>query len=81
MNTVESLVPELSCFEVEIAKNLKRYKSLGIDQTVVELVQAGGNTLRYETHKIINSILYGGLLLQWKESTSVPTHEKGDKAD
>jgi hypothetical protein len=30
---------------------LKRYKSLGIDQILAELNQAGGNTLLYEIQK------------------------------
>jgi hypothetical protein len=50
MHTVESLVPECSYLEVEIAiEKLKRYKSLGVDQILAELIQAGGNTLCCET--------------------------------
>jgi hypothetical protein len=44
MCKAEPLLPEPSCFEVEIAtESLKGYKSLGIDQILAELVQAGGN--------------------------------------
>jgi hypothetical protein len=35
---------------------LKRYKSPGIDQIPAELIQAGGEALRYEIHKLINYI-------------------------
>jgi hypothetical protein len=53
----DPLVPEPSSSEVEIAiEKLKRYKSLGIDQIPAERIQAGGNTLRSEIHKLINCI-------------------------
>jgi hypothetical protein len=43
IHTAETLVPEPSSFEVEIAiEKLKRYKSPGIDQIQAELIQAGG---------------------------------------
>jgi hypothetical protein len=35
---------------------LKSYKSPGIDQILAELIQAGGETLWSEIHKLINSI-------------------------
>jgi hypothetical protein len=45
MHTGESLEPEPSHFEVIIAiEKLKRYKSPGIDQILVELILTGGNT-------------------------------------
>jgi hypothetical protein len=51
MHIAEPLVPQPSTFEVEIAiETLKMYKSLGIDQIQVELIQAGGETLRSEIH-------------------------------
>jgi hypothetical protein len=57
IHTAEPLVPEPSSFEVEIAtEKLKRYKSPGIDQIPAELIQAGGNTLCSEIHKLINCI-------------------------
>jgi hypothetical protein len=57
MRTAEPLVPKPSCFEVEIdIKKLKKYKLPGTDQIPAELIQAGGNTLRSEIHKLINSI-------------------------
>jgi len=43
--TAEPLVPQPSSLKVEVAiERLKRYKSLGIDQTPAELIQAVGNT-------------------------------------
>jgi hypothetical protein len=57
IHTAEALVPEPSSSEVEIAiEKLKRYKSPGIDQIPAELIQAGGDTLRSEIHKLINCI-------------------------
>jgi hypothetical protein len=41
MHTAELLIPEQSSFEVEIAiERVKGYKSSGIDQIPVELLQA-----------------------------------------
>jgi len=47
-------VPEPSAFEVELAiEKLKSHKSPGIDQIPVEVIKAGGRTIRYEIHKLI----------------------------
>jgi hypothetical protein len=47
-HTAESLVPDTSSFQVEIAiEKLKRYKSPGIDQILAELIQAGGIVTHY----------------------------------
>jgi hypothetical protein len=57
MHTAEPLIPEATPFEIEIAtEELKRYESLGFDLFPSELIQAGCNTLRSETHKLINYI-------------------------
>jgi hypothetical protein len=57
MHAAEPLVPEPNCFEVEIAiEKLKPYKSTCIFQFMPELIQAGGNILNCEIHKLINSI-------------------------
>jgi hypothetical protein len=57
IHTAESLVPEPSSSEVEIAiEKLERYKSSGIDQILAELIQAAGDTLCSEIHKLINCI-------------------------
>jgi hypothetical protein len=57
IHTAEPLVPDPSPFEVEIYHcNLNRHKSLGSDQIPAELIQAGGETLRSEILKFINSI-------------------------
>jgi hypothetical protein len=70
-----------SSFQIEIAiEKLKRYKSPGIDQILTELIQAGGNTLHSETHKLINSIWNKEELpQQWKESIIVPIYKKGHR--
>jgi len=57
MDTAEPLMPKPSSFDVEITiENLKRYKFPGINQILIELIQAGGNTLWFEIHKCINSM-------------------------
>jgi hypothetical protein len=78
----EPLVPEPSLVEVEIAiRKLKSYKSPGTDQILAELIKAGSETCS-EIHKIICSIWNKEELpQQWKESTTVPIHKKGDKTD
>jgi hypothetical protein len=35
---------------------LKKYKSQGSDQILAELIQAGGETLLFAFHKLINSV-------------------------
>ena len=53
IHTAEPLVPEPSAFEVETAvAKLKNHRSPGID----ELIEVGVRTIRYEIHKLINSI-------------------------
>jgi hypothetical protein len=45
--TVQPLVPEPSYFEsVNAIDKVKKYKSLGIDPVLAELIQAGGDTLQ-----------------------------------
>jgi hypothetical protein len=54
MITAEPSVSEPSASEVEIATGkLKRHKSSGVDQIPAELIQAGGETLHLEIHKLI----------------------------
>jgi hypothetical protein len=61
---------------------LKKYKSPGSDQIPAELIQAGGEILLSEIHKLINSVWNKEVFLdQWKESSIVPIHKKGDKTD
>jgi hypothetical protein len=61
---------------------LKRYKSPGTDQIPAELIQAGGNALRSEIHKLINCVCNKEELPeQWKESIILPIYKKGDKTD
>jgi hypothetical protein len=79
----ETLVPESSFIEVEIAiEKLKCYKSPGTDQIPAKLIKAGGETLCSEIHKLICSIWNKEELpQQWKESITVPIHKKCDKTD
>jgi hypothetical protein len=81
MHTAEPLVPESRCLEIEISiENVRRYKSLGIDQIPAELPQAGGNTLRSEIHIFFNSIWNKEELLQkWKDSIIILIYEEGDE--
>jgi hypothetical protein len=58
IHTAELLAPS-SLFEVETAiVKLKMYKLPGSDQIPVELIQAGGETLQSDIHKLINYIWY-----------------------
>ena len=57
ISTKEPLLPEPSAFELEMAiEKLKRQKSPSIDKIQTELIKAGGRTICYEIHKLINSI-------------------------
>jgi hypothetical protein len=50
-------MPDPSAFQFETAiEKLKRHKSPGTDQIPVELIKAGGRTIRSGIHKLINSI-------------------------
>jgi hypothetical protein len=70
MHTAEPFVPEHSASDAEVAVGkLKRYKSPGVDQIPAELIQAGGETLRSEIHKLIKLICdKEELPHQWKVS-------------
>jgi hypothetical protein len=83
MYTAEPFVPKLSASGVKDAiGNTKRYKSLGIDQIPAKLIQAGGEIIHSEIHKLIKLIWNKEELpYQWKESTVVPIHKRGDKTD
>jgi hypothetical protein len=83
MHTAEPFVPEPSASEFEVAiGKLKSYKSPGVDQIPAELIQAGGDELRSEIHKLIRLIWNKEELPhQWKESIVVPMHKKADKTD
>jgi hypothetical protein len=55
IHTAEPLVPDLSPFEVEIATTkFKNYKSPASVQIPAELIQAGGERLQPEIHKLSN---------------------------
>jgi hypothetical protein len=78
MHTAE---PSASEVEVAIGK-LKRYKLPGVDQIPAELIQAGGETLHSEIHKLTKLIWNKEELPhQWKESVMVPIHRNGNKTD
>jgi hypothetical protein len=54
MHTAETFVPEPSASKVEVAiTKLKRYKSLGVDQILAQLIQAGGETSQLDIHKLM----------------------------
>jgi hypothetical protein len=79
----ECIVPEPNFLEGKIAiEELKRYKSSGTDQIPAELIQAGGNTLHSDIHKILHCIWNREELpQQWKGSIPVPIYKNGDKTD
>ena len=82
-HTAEPLVREPSAFEVDLAtEKLKSHKSPGIHQIPAELFKEGGRTIRYQIHKlIVSSCNKENLPEEWKESSIVPIHKKGDKTD
>jgi hypothetical protein len=80
IHTAEPFVPEPRAAEVEFAiRKMKRYKAPGSDQIPAELIQAEGETLHSEIHKLIMLIWNKELPHQWKESSVVPIHKNGDK--
>jgi hypothetical protein len=68
---------------IEIARNYINISTCSIFRwwcTTADLIQSGGNTLRFEIHKLINCIWNTEELPeQWKGSIVVPTYKKGDK--
>jgi len=71
IHTAEPLVPEPNASEVELAiDKLKSHKSPGIDQTLAELIKAGGRTIYLEIHKLIISIWKKEKLLKSGRSRS-----------
>jgi hypothetical protein len=83
MHTAEPSVPQPSASEVEVAiGKLKRYKSPGVDQIPAELIQAGGETLHSEIHKLIKLIWNKEEFPhQCKEPIVVPIHKRDDNTD
>jgi hypothetical protein len=83
MHTPETLVPEPSASDVELAiEELKSHKSPGIVQIAAELFNAEGRTIRFAIHKLITSIWKREELPEgWKKSIIVPVYRKGDKTD
>jgi hypothetical protein len=54
LHIAQPLVPELSSFVVEIAiAKLKWHKLQAVDQILAELIQAGGETLHSDVHKLL----------------------------
>jgi hypothetical protein len=82
MQTAEAFLPQPSASEVEVAiGKLKSYKSSSVGQIQAELIQAGGETLRSEIHKLIKLIWNKGELPhKLKESVVVPIDKKGNKS-
>jgi hypothetical protein len=78
IHAAEPLVLDPSPFEVEIdIAKLRKYKLPSSDQILAELIQAGGETLLSDIHKLINSIWNKeDLPTQWNESIIVPVHKK-----
>jgi hypothetical protein len=70
MHTAELFVPEHSASEVEVAVGkMERYKSPGVGKVPSEIIQAGGETLSSEIHKLIKlKWNKEELPLQWKVS-------------
>jgi hypothetical protein len=72
-------VPEGSAFEVE---KIRKYKSSSFDQISADLIKTEGRTIRYEIHKLINSVCNKEILPEdWKGSVIAPIYRKGDKME
>jgi hypothetical protein len=57
IHNAKPLVPDPSPFEFDITvAKLKKYKSPGSNQILIELIQAGGEILHFKIHKLINYI-------------------------
>jgi len=76
MHTTGLLVSEHSLLELVL--KLKVYKLLCTDQIWAQLIQAGGNAVHSEIHRLIISIWYKEELPQeWKESIIVFIYKNG----
>jgi hypothetical protein len=63
-----------------LLKSWKHTNQQGTDQIPAELIQAGGNILHSEIHKLINFIWNDEELpQQWKESIIAPIYKRGIK--
>jgi hypothetical protein len=83
MHTAESLAPAPHPCRVQITiVKLKRYKSPGSDQIPAQLIQEGDETLRPESHKLINYIWNKEELPQrWSNAIIVSIYKKVDQTD
>jgi hypothetical protein len=79
VHTAEPFVPQPSASEVEVAiGKLKKYKSVGVDEILVELIKTGGEKLLSEIHKLIKLIWYKEELpRQWKSVNCGTYSRKG----
>jgi hypothetical protein len=77
------LVPDHSPTEVEITRaKLKSFKLPVSDQIPADFIQAGGEILGSNIHKLVNSIWNKGKFPdRWKESIIVPIQKKCDKTN
>jgi hypothetical protein len=73
IHIAESLMPEPSVFKFRVAaEKLRRHKSPGTNQISAELIKTRERTIRFETHKLINSTWNKEELPEeWKESIIV----------
>jgi hypothetical protein len=68
MFTAKPFVPEPNAPEAEVTvQKMQRYESSGVDQLPAALIQAGGETLCSEVHKLIKLIWNKELPHQWED--------------
>jgi hypothetical protein len=83
IHKAEPLVPDPSPFQVETATaKLKKYKSSGSNQISAEMIQAGGETLWSEIHKLFHSTgIKKNCLISGTSLLLLSIYNKGNKTD
>lgn len=76
-------IPVVTDWEVQHAINqMKRGKSPGPDNILIDTIKEGGDTITEELAKLYNACMQTRRIPhQWKEATMIILHKKGDKRD
>ena len=76
-------IPNVTDWEVQHAvKQMKKGKSPGPDNVLIDTVREGGDVLAKELAKLFSMCMHKGRVPnQWKEASMIILHKKGDKRD